>query len=353
MVAPAFSSNEVWDRVKKSGKTLQCHFDINGVVLGQETIKGKRTPPEKYASIMLANGTYARWAKGGKETSYKLHVWNTLLPGPNSDQALRAKRKEALRSFVRTLKETGHPLTHKVQAQYNLLVRILNDSPVFPGLARLIHTLRRKDVPHYFVFRTFGGDGAVVKAHLAKHFPDIKLRQGKFGEDGIFKVVGEADEHVIKDPEEFRRYIREGHWLIQDSFHRWRKNGESGNFGKFFPFSSNPKDPTISMFADDNLEIVESGEQRTIVSCYDAAKKKHVSTQEARHRLMKINPVRAALEKDHLLTRIAHTTERLLGRAQPANRPESAKGTQIRALLSLAVLITGLYMAYSYQHSSR
>jgi len=307
-----FGTNDIWEEVRKSGDTLQIHLDINGVVVGQETIKGHRTPVEKYAAVMLATGTYHSWAEGEDETSYRLHVWNSLLPGPNSDQELRNRRKDALYNFVKTLNEEEHPLAYKVDGQYQKLMETLKHSPIFPGLDKLVSTLHEEKVPHHFVFRTFGGDGKIVREHLEEKFSHLSFREGKFEEDGSFRVIGE--DIVISDPKEFRDFIKGAHWLIQDNFYRWRGNGEKGDFGKLFPFSTDIGDNILPMFADDNLEIVPTGDQKTIVCCYDVTRNTRVSTEEASKYLMKINPVDAALDEDHLLERITNTVRVLLDR---------------------------------------
>lgn len=302
----------VWNQIKNEGYSLQCHFDINGVILGQQSIEGVLTPPEEYASIMLANGTHSQWMPNQPSKSFKAHVWENLHPGPNSDLNLRKTRKEALKQFVPTLANTRHPLAQKVNRQYQKLVSSLQNSPIFPGFPLLIRTLRDNEVPHNFIFRTFGADREFIKKYLSETFPDMQLQYGKFDESGAFHTQKEDQEEVIQDPHQFRERIRTGHWLIQDNFKRWSKGREQGNFGKLFPFSSDPQDRVLSLFADDNLEIVSSGNQRTIVCCYDTASKAFVSTQQASSRLIQVNPIEAALNPDYLTSRVCKTAEALL-----------------------------------------
>jgi hypothetical protein len=308
----SFLRPNVWAQIRNKGYSLQCHLDVNGVVLGQETIGNHLTPPQEYASLMLANGTYSQWMPDQQTKSYKAHVWENLHPGPNSDLALRKIRKEALRQFVTTLVTDKHALANQVNEQFKKLVANLQSSPIFRGLPHLIRTLKENKVPHNLIFRTFGGDGEFIKEYLAKEFPEIQLQEGKFDHNGSFHYQKESQDLIIQDYSEFRELIKKGHWLIQDNFERWLKGQEQGDFGKPFPFSSDPRDPVISIFADDNLEIVPSGQQRTIVCCYDATRKKFVSTKHAESRLIKVNPIEAALDPNYLTNRISQKAKQLI-----------------------------------------
>ena len=335
-----FFRPSVWTRIKNEGRSLQCHLDVNGVILGQETIGDQLTPTGEYASIMLANGTYSQWTLGQESKSYKAHVWENLHPGPNNDSSLRKTRKEALRQFVTALITHKHPLAEKVNRQYQKLVSILQNSPIFPGFPNLIRTLRENNISHNFIFRTFGGDGELIKKYLAEAFPEMYLQQGRFDEDATFHYQKEGREVVIKDPNEFRELIKVGHWLIQDNFERWRKGQEQGNYGKLFLFSSDPQDRVLSIFADDNLEIVSGGEQRTIVCCYDSARNALVSTQQASSHLIKINPIEAALDSNYLTARVAKTAEQLL-------IPSQNKLSFLKVAVASTVLTAGL-LAYAF-----
>jgi hypothetical protein len=326
---------DVWTQIKSKGRSLQCHLDVNGVILGQETIEGKLTPPEEYASIMLANGTYSQWIPGKSSKSYKAYVWEDLHPGSNSDPALRRVRKESLRQFTTTLVAHKHPLAQRVTRQYRSLLSVLQRSPIFPGFSNLIRTLQENMIPHQFIFRTFGGDGELIRDYLANEFPQIQLQSGRFDEGGVFHFRRDGHEVALRDPDEFREVLKSGHWLVQDNFERWRRGQEQGDYGKLFPFSSNPQDPILSIFADDNLEIVSTGNQRTIVCCYDAERRSLVSTQQASSRLIKVNPIEAALDPNYLTTRVSKAAEALLD-------PSRSKRSLVNAAIATTAAVTAL-----------
>jgi hypothetical protein len=176
----------------------------------------------------------------------------------------------------------------------------------------LIRSLQENHVPHNFLFRTFGGDGMLIKRYLEQQFQQMQLRDGRFDKEGAFHYQDNGIDVVIKDPDEFKALIKTGHWLIQDNFERWRDGKEKGNFGKLFPYHSDLQDRVLSLFADDNLEIVSSGEQRTIVCCYDSEKKTFTSTQSASSHLIKVNPIDAALDPDYLTSKVSKVAEQLL-----------------------------------------
>ncbi|MGB7978013.1 MAG: hypothetical protein WCF19_02500 [Chlamydiales bacterium] len=335
-----FFRPSVWTQMKNGGRSLQCHLDVNGVILGQETIGGKITPTEEYASIILANGTDGKWGECQKSQSYKTYVWEYLHPGPNSSSQLRETRKQALKQFVRTLSTDRHPLAQSVEAQYQQIISLLDPSPIFPGFPHLIRTLQTNHISHNFIFRTFAEDGERVKKYLEEQFPNMVLQQASFDQDAGFHYQKGNKEIVTKDRNEFSKLIKTGHWLIKDNFERWRTNQEQGNYGKLFPFSSDPQDPVLSIFADDNLEFVASGEERTIVCCYDTATQKLVNTQQASPHLIKINPVKAVLEQDYLTTRVSQAAEQLLNASR-------SRIPFLKIAVVAAVLIASL-LAYAY-----
>lgn len=306
-----------WGEFESGGWELQCHLDINGVVLGQETIEGRTSPSSEYAAVMLAYGTYFPWVAGREETSYKTYVWEHLHPGENSDPLLRKVRKEALRQFVTELSLQKHPLAERVQDQYQKLIAVLESSPVFPGFSLLLRRLREEMVPHHLIFRTFGGDGEVVKSYLAKEYPDLRLRVGRMDLECLFRYQDGDREVVISDPAEMRKTLLKGHWLIQDSFDRWRRGNECGSSGKLFPLSLDEKDRVLSLFADDNLEIVPTPEERTIVCCYDVSSRRSISTLEALSYLIKVNPIDAALNPNYLINRVEAAVQRVLSSKAP------------------------------------
>lgn len=307
-----FSTLFASEEIPKNEYSIQCHLDINGVILGQESIGDRITPPAEYASIMLANGIYSIWIPGSRYKSYKLHIWEDLLPGSNSDPLLRQKRKDALKQFVTTLINQNHPLSQEVSNQYQKLVSILQDQPIFPGFPHLIRSLQELDIPVHFIFRTFGKDGELIQKYLGKTFPEIVLSIGNFDEKGRFHYQVDNCIQVIQDPETFRILLTQGHWLIQDNFERWQKGSEQGKFGKLFPVSSNPEDRIVSIFADDNLELVMDPTEKTIVCCYDTATNKNLSTYQASAHLIKINPIEAALDVTYLTNQIMKTIQQLI-----------------------------------------
>lgn len=280
-----------------SSAKVCLQFDINGVILGQETINGKTTPCEQYAAIILANGTQYAW-DGVHEESYKDFVWLRAHPGANSDPHLRDLRKVTLKSMVEDLQFSGHTLAPTIAAQRDRIVELLRDTSVFPGVSKLREGLR--EVPHSFVFRTFGGDGDLVE----KYFGDIPFRKGYFDEEGGFH----HGDSVTSDPAEIYELLHDGDWIVQDNFQRWRKGGEAGKFGKLFCFSSEDNG-YIDVYADDQLNIVDSDEKRTIAACYDIAQKRFVSTQDASRYAFKVNPRDAVLDTEYLLKLVLDAIE--------------------------------------------
>ena len=334
----------VWARIREGGYSLQCHLDVNGVILGRETIDGNVTLPHEYAAVMLAYGTYAKWKPDQEETSYKAHVWEHLHPGPNSDKTLRTTRKETLKQFVKTLADENSPLAEKVSSQYQKLTSILKTSPIFPGFPNLVQTLKDQKIPHQLIFRTFGGDVDFLTHYLSENYPEIKLKKGTFDEQGVFHYEKKGQEILVNNPHQFREAIQIGHWIIQDNFNIWQRGGEAGNSGKLFSFSSDPENPILSIFADDNLEIVDSGDQRTIVCCYDTKTNKSVSTREASSRLIKVNPIDAALDPNYLTNRISSAAERLLTPQQNSR--------DILKLALMTVIFTAIIFEYAFMNRS-
>lgn len=300
---------------REEGLDISLHIDINGCVLGEETIDRVKTPPEVYAQVMLSQGTYYKW-DGVRVESYKSYVWRVLHPDDPTNPELKKIRKRALKTFVECL-AADHPLYEQVQTQYEKIKGVLSKSSIFPGIHKLVQFFTEKlDKRHtaHFVFRTFGGDAATLYSFFKDNYPDIHFQGGIFDQERAFTICYIKPDGTFVDTCEkvrdrvlIRNLLHRGHWIIKDSYALWAKGGEQSASGKLFLFSD--KDDKIDVMADDNLEKVASISHRSICAPYDVALEEYVPPAKISDRLVKINPILACTDEEYLTKELVARVE--------------------------------------------
>ncbi len=290
------------------------NLDINGTVIAGDEQGGKDI--EDTLQDFLARATVAKWDENSPECSYREYVWNHLLPGAFNDKALKHERKKKICSFVTHLQETKHPFAERVAKQFEEMKELVSpEQPYFPSFIELI----TKSDPETtrFIFRSFGNEHHKVKAAFQKYAPGVSFREGKYVEKDIpntqqkeivFEYKGkDGGPKEVSSPAKLYRKFTKHHWMITDHYPSWNQHNEIGRYGKPFYYDPQCAD-ALSYFFDDNADRTENPDQgRTIVN--PIALKAHgpesVSVAEASNFVLKVDSVRAILDKNYFLDRLA------------------------------------------------
>ncbi|MCH9614338.1 MAG: hypothetical protein SP1CHLAM54_17040 [Chlamydiia bacterium] len=263
-------------------KEFVINVDINRTIIALDSHQNYNY--EDLIALSLAKTTYLCWDERVQTPiSYYDYVYDYLLPGEQSDQVLRKKRRSKIHHFLEDIRDL--PCYEALQTTFDQVMEkmeTIQDAP-FPSFLKFMDYLKDKDV--HLVFRTFGKD--FEKLGLEFETP---VQYGKFIE-GALHFGGE----IYHEPSEWHQiFTSSRYFMIQDDFPYWHSHDEHASFGK--PFIAINSDECTSLFFDDN--IVPNGEmERSIVMPFGASSKELIDQGQ----LIPVDTLQAIMDDDYFI----------------------------------------------------
>lgn len=281
---------------------LLLHFDVNGTLILKDT--SKHADDGQMLTSVLAENTYAVWDQAHGRMSFKEYVYNILLPGDKSDQALKKERQSVVGRFFEWMEERNHPVREKALAERERIKEKFTDPEtrkinftVFMSFYQLLEKLRANKIPFVIILRTFGDDLKEVTEEIGTHPLGVRFaRWGKFdGEnlqldkEGTVDTVSKIFDTFLKSQE---------HFAIRDNWKKWNSDGERGRSGKPFVFDldgNRHEVRNLSLFFDDNI----TGEEKDIVNPVEIHGRKVSGKDLQDKQVFRVNTVQAMLDDDY------------------------------------------------------
>lgn len=226
------------------------HFDINKTLIATDKAGGKSL--EDVLNHLLASEYRYRWEEGVSEPiSYEEYIREIVLPGPEHDLELKAKRKVYLDHFLDYLKEQSHPLYLDVLKTYTAAFEKLQHSNgnVFPSFYKLLRVLDEAEISYTLYLRSFGSEIFEIAEEINSIYGELFAQSGSFKHRDLI-VDGK---NIGSDPSDIYRFLcNNSHMAIQDDWSYWMLGKKASSYGK--PFIIDQNDPTIlAIFFDDNI----------------------------------------------------------------------------------------------------
>lgn len=278
---------------------LLLHFDVNRTLIFSDVVQNQS--PED----VIVNGLADRFEYCWDETithpiNYTNYVKYHLYPNPERSKEIKQKQKNQTTHFLDFLRETGHPLYPMAQGLFDRAKEALErkETLVFRSFYNLVEYLRRENISHTIIFRTFGSDIRDVAEELNGQLGENFLNHFYTFKEGAFQAAPD-----------FYSYIKGAshHMAIQDDWNWWFQHGEHYHYGKPFPVDLGDA-RVCSLFFDDNATLNRDHPETNIVAPFDIATQKILSPEElvASKRLFPVDTLEALCNDQYFIELIQH-----------------------------------------------